>query len=114
MRIKVSTPEQIEFAQIFDRLAKDFNVTQGNIAKSLSIERSYVYMLIKGQRRPSKRLLESLRALEVRLRGGDPNAWEDLDNELRPLLDLLKKLKERDRPGFLVAKRVVEALAAEG
>jgi len=69
-------------------------------------------MILKGQRTPSKRLLEALRALEGRLKGGsDQNGCESQDEELRGVMELLRKLKESDPATFLAVKRVVETLA---
>jgi hypothetical protein len=59
----MNTPDpkagQIEFAQIFERLAKEFKFAKADVARSLSIERSYVSMILNGQRKPGKRLLEA-------------------------------------------------------
>ena len=53
MNTPTSSPEQIEFAQIFERLAKDFDMTKADVARALLINRSYVSMLVEGQREPS-------------------------------------------------------------
>jgi hypothetical protein len=76
MSIPDSKTGQSEFAHIFQRLAEDFKMTKGAVARSLSIERSYVSMILKGQRTPCKQLMEALRALEGRLMGGGDKGGE--------------------------------------
>jgi hypothetical protein len=67
----VLTAGQIEFAVIFERLARDFKMTKGAVARVLRVERSYVTMLVSGKRTPHIRVLEAMRELEMRHRQAD-------------------------------------------
>ena len=66
----VLTAGQIEFAEIFERLARDFKMTKGAVAHALRVERSYVTMLVSGKRIPPIRMLEAIRELEMRHQAG--------------------------------------------
>jgi transcriptional regulator with XRE-family HTH domain len=111
----VLTAEQIEFAEIFERLERDFKMTKAAVSRALHIERSYVTMLIKGQRTPRIRTLEAMRELEKRQRvGDDESGAPEGDNELHQLFHQLKTLKDTDPPTFQVAKRVLVALVLTG
>ena len=85
MSIPTSRPEQNEFAQIFERLAKAFKMTKADIARVILINRSYVSMLVEGQREPSIRILEAMRGLEKRMRKGDRDGLPE-DGELKNLM----------------------------
>ena len=113
MSIPASNPIQIEFAQIFEQLAKEFKFTKADVARSLSIERSYVSMILNGQRKPSIRILEAMRGLENGLRaGGDQNGLLE-DGELSRVFQQLKTLKERDEAAFQVVKKLLEILGQD-
>jgi hypothetical protein len=108
----VLTVEQIEFAEIFERLARDFKMTKAAVARALRVERSYITMLVSGQRSPGIRTLEDMRELEKRQRASrDPHDVPQGDNELNLLIHQLKTLQETDPPKFEAAKQVVAALA---
>jgi hypothetical protein len=108
----VLTAGQIEFAEIFDRLARDFKMTKSAVARALRVERSYVTMLVSGQRSPHFRTLEAMRELEMRQQAGrEQHDVPQFDNELNLLIHQLKTLKETDPPKFEAAKQVVAALA---
>ena len=103
---------QIEFAEIFERLARDFKMTKAAVARALRVERSYVTMLVSGKRTPHIRTLEAMRDLEMRKQAGrEQHDVPQGDNELNLLLHQLKTLKETDPPKFEAAKQVVAALA---
>lgn len=111
MNTPVITAGQVEFAEIFERIERDFKISKAAVARALRIERSYVSMLIKGQRTPHMRVLQDMRELEKRLVAGrDPEASEE-DTELSRIVQLLKTLEQYDRPKFEVAKQVVASLA---
>jgi hypothetical protein len=108
----VLTAGQIEFAEIFERLARDFKMTKAAVARALRIERSYVTMLVSGERRPHFRILEAMRELEMRQRAGrEQRSVPQGDIELNLLIHQLKTLKEMDPLKFETAKQVVAALA---
>jgi transcriptional regulator with XRE-family HTH domain len=104
-----SNAGQNEFAQIFERLAKDFKLTKAEVGRALLINRSYVSMLVEGQREPSIRILEAMRGLEKRMRKGDRDGVAE-DKELNNLMLELKTLKEMDPTAFQAVKKVVETL----
>ena len=108
----MKTAEQIEFAEIFERLEKEFNMSKADVARALRIERSYVSMLIKGQRTPHIRTLESMRELEKKMlteRGSETGV--EGESELNRLFNQLTELERTDRAMFAAAKRMIEALA---
>jgi len=109
----VKTPEQIEFAEIFERLEKEFNTSKADVARALTIERSYVSMLIKGQRTPHLRTLQAMRDFEKRLRIGRDTAPApgSPEEELNRLYQQLAALERNDKPNFEVAKKVIQSLA---
>jgi hypothetical protein len=108
----VPTAGQIEFAEIFERLARDFKMTKAAVARALRVQRSYVTMLVSGQRTPHIRTLEAMRELELRQQAGrEQHDAPQGDNELTLLIHQLKTLKETDPPKFEAAKQVVAALA---
>jgi hypothetical protein len=110
MNSPVLTARQIEFVEIFERLARDFKMTKAAVARALRVERSYVTML-SGQRSPRIRTLEDMRELEQRQRAGrEQDDVPQGDNELNLLIQQLKTLKETDPPKFEAAKQVVSAL----
>ena len=82
MNTPVLTAGQIEFAGIFERLERDFKIRRADVARALLIERSYVSMLINGQRTPHIRTLESMRELEKRLLAGRHLEAAEPDTEL--------------------------------
>jgi transcriptional regulator with XRE-family HTH domain len=110
----VNTPAlsagQLEFAGIFARLERKFKLTKAEVARELRIERSYVSMLIKGQRSPRPRILEDMRSLEKRLLAG-PNAEgaQAADPEVNRLIRQVMELAQTDRPKFEVVKQVVNS-----
>lgn len=104
------TVEQIEFAEIFGRLEKEFNVSKAEVARALRIERSYVSMLIKGQRTPHIRTLESMRELEKKMFAGKTLETSAGDSELNRIFNQLAELERTNRDKFEVAKRVIESL----
>jgi transcriptional regulator with XRE-family HTH domain len=107
----VKTAEQIEFAEIFERLEKAFNLSKADVARALRIERSYVSMLIKGQRTPHLRTLESMRELEKKmLAGRSSEIAEEGGSELNRLFIRLTKLERTDPVTFAGVKRVIESL----
>ncbi len=111
MNTPVITAGQIEFAEIFERLERDFKISKAAVARALRIERSYVSMLIKGQRTPHIRVLQDMREYEKRLVSGrDPESAEE-DTELNRIVQQLKTLEQYDRPKFEAAKQVVASLA---
>ena len=112
MNNPVPTAGQIEFAEIFERLARDFKMTKAAVARALRVQRSYVTMLVSGQRTPHIRTLEAMRELELRQQAGrEQHDAPQGDNELTLLIHQLKTLKETDPPKFETAKQVVAALA---
>ncbi len=108
-----SNAGQNEFAQIFERLAKDFKLTKAEVGRALLINRSYVSMLVEGQREPSIRILEAMRGLEKRMRKGDRDGVAE-DKELNNLMLELKTLKEMDPTAFQAVKKVVASLGKSG
>ncbi len=111
MNTPVITAGQVEFAEIFERLERDFQINKAAVARALRIERSYVSMLIKGQRTPHIRGLQDMRELEQRLLAGrDPAAVAE-DTELNRLLHELKTLEQNDRPTYEAVRQLVAALA---
>lgn len=112
MNTPVKTVGQIEFAAIFDRLEKEFNLSKAEVARALLIERSYVSMLIKGQRTPHIRTLESMRELEKKMLAGRASeSGTEGESVLNRLHSILTELERTDRASFTVAKRVIESLA---
>jgi len=106
----VITAGQVEFAEIFERLERDFKISKAAVARALRVERSYVSMLIKGQRTPHIRVLQDMRELEKRMVSGrDPEAAEE-DTELNRIMQQLKTLEQHDRPKFEAVMQVVAAL----
>ena len=103
---------QIEFAAIFGRLERKFKLTKAEVARELRIQRSYVSMLINGQRTPRNRVLEDMRSLEKRLLAG-PNSEsvEAADPEVNRVIRQLKELAQTDRLKFEAASQVVNSLA---
>jgi len=109
----VKTPEQIEFAEIFERLERDFQISKADVARALTVERSYVSMLIKGQRTPHLRMLQAMRDFEKRLQAGRetaPPAVSDED-EVNRLYHQIVAMKQHDPSNFEVVKKVIETLA---
>lgn len=112
MNTPVLTAGQVEFAEIFERLERDFKMTRADVARALHIERSYVSMLIKGQRTPHIRLLESMRALEKGLVAShDPATPAFEDTKLNRMMEQLKTLEKTDPTKFELARNMVDALA---
>ncbi len=110
MNTPVITAGQVEFADIFARLERDFKISKAAVARALRIERSYVSMLIKGQRTPHIRVLHDMRELEKRMvTGRDPETAE-ADTELNRIMQQLKIMEQHDRPKFEAVKQVVAAL----
>jgi transcriptional regulator with XRE-family HTH domain len=107
----VKTAEQIEFTEIFERLEKEFNVSKAEVARALRVERSYVSMLIKGQRTPHIRTLESMRELEKKMFAGRIPETAAGESELNRIFNQLAELERTNRDKFEVAKRVIESLA---
>jgi transcriptional regulator with XRE-family HTH domain len=106
----VITAGQVEFAEIFERIERDFKISKAAVARALRIERSYVSMLIKGQRTPHMRVLQDMRELEKRLLAGrDPEGAEE-DTELSRIVQQIKILEQHDRPKFEAVKQVVASL----
>ena len=108
----VKTPEQVEIAEIFARLEKDFAMTKAEVGRELKIERGYVGMLIKGQRQPSQRTLEDFRKLEEQRRQAKQHgqAIEQKETELDDVISRIKLMERHDRPNFEVVKKIVESL----
>ncbi len=113
MNNSVSTDYQAEFSAIFGRLEKDHQLTKAAVARALRVERSYVTMLLRGQRTPHLRILESMRDLEQRLAVGRENerSTPETDSELNRVIEQLRALERADRPKFEVARQVVASLA---
>ena len=110
----VKTPEQIEFAEIFERLEKTHQITKADVARALTIERSYVSMLIQGQRTPHLRTLQAMREYEQRLQRERQTAPApgSPQEELHRLSHLLATMERHDRTSFEAAKKVIETLGA--
>ena len=112
MNTPVLTAGQIEFAEIFDRLEKQFKISKAAVARALRIERSYVSMLINGQRTPHIRTLEAMRELEKRMMAGrGPEPAGEEETEFNRICKQLAVLEKTDRTKFEVAKTVIESLA---
>lgn len=115
MTIPIEAAEEIEFARIFERLEKAFNISQAEVARALRVERSYVSMLIKGKRTPHLRTLESMRDLEKKMIAASASemaAASEGDSELRRLFSQLTELERTDPASFAAAKRVIESLSS--
>ena len=114
MNTIAKTAEQIEFAEIFERLEKEFEQSQADVARALRLERSYISMLLKGTRNPALRTIEDMRALEKRLRavaeGLEP---EVRSNELEDLVNRLAAMERQDKATFETARRVIQSLAPQ-
>ena len=115
VNIPIKTAEQIEFAEIFERLEKAFNMSKAEVARALLIERSYVSMLIKGQRTPGSRTLESMRVLEKKMLAERTSEMSEKaaegGSELNRLFNQLTELERTDRATFTVARKMIESLA---
>ena len=113
MNNSISTDYQAEFSAIFARLEKDHQLTKAAVARALRVERSYVTMLLRGQRTPHLRILESMRELEQRLAVGHENqrVAPETESELNRVIEQLRALERADRPKFEVARQVVASLA---
>lgn len=115
MNTPIKTAEQIEFAEIFERLEKAFNMSKAEVARALLIERSYVSMLIKGQRTPRIRTLESMRELEKKMLAERTSEMSERAAEdgsvLNRLFNQLTELERTDRATFTVARKMIESLA---
>ena len=85
-------------------------MTKAAVARALRVERSYISMLLRGQRTPRLRVLESMRELELRLAAGaEPVAGPTSD--LNRVIEQLRVLEQADRSKFEVARQVVASLA---
>ena len=113
MNNSISTDYQAEFSAIFGRLEKDHQLTKAAVARALRVERSYVTMLLRGQRTPHLRILESMRELEQRLSAGHENerGTPETESDLNRVIEQLRALERADRPKFEVARQVVASLA---
>jgi len=109
----VKSPEQVEIAEIIERLETEQGLSKAEIARQLDIERAYVTMLAKGQRTPPPRTLNQMRALEGRLKGR-PESGPAPENtpELNRLYEKLALMERFDKANFDAVKRVIEALPA--
>jgi len=107
----VLTAGRLEFEEIFKRLERDFKITRAAVARALLIERSYVTMLINGQRTPHIRLLESMRTLEKQMRAGRAPEAAETETDYDRLCRQLKVLEQNDRPKFEAIMQVVESMA---
>jgi len=86
-------------------------MTKASVARALRVQRSYVTMLIHGDRTPHIRTLESMRALEKTLRaGGNPEGPAEEDTELNRIFKQLRMLEQNDRPKFEAVKQVVDSM----
>lgn len=104
------TPRQVEFAEIFEQLQRDFKVTKAAVARALRIERSYVTMLLNGQRTPRIRTLEAMREFATRLTAGTQN--DPAEDDLNQLFQQLKTMRQKNPQQFLFVKQVVASLAS--
>lgn len=119
MSILVKTAEQIEFAEIFERLEKAFNISQSQVARALRVERSYISMLVKGKRTPRIRTLEDMRDLEKSMQAAQIAASGETEaagkgesaSRLNRILLQLSELERTDPATFAVAARMIESLA---
>jgi hypothetical protein len=107
----VLTAGRLEFEEIFKRLERDFKITRASVARALLIERSYVTMLINGQRTPHIRLLESMRSLEKQMRAGRAPEAPEAETQFNRTVRQIKVLEQNDPPRFEVIRQVVESMA---
>lgn len=114
MNTPVLTAGRLEFEEIFKRLEREFKMTKASVARALRVQRSYVTMLIHGDRTPHIRTLESMRALEKTLRaGGNPEGPAEEDTELNRIFNQLRMLEQNDRPKFEAVRQVVDSMAQQ-
>jgi hypothetical protein len=106
----ILTAGRLEFEEIFKRLERDFEMTRAAVARALLIERSYVTMLIKGQRTPHIRLLESMRALEKQMRAGRAPETAETETDYNRVCRQVKVLEQNDHSKFDVIMQVVESM----
>ena len=111
MNTPVLTAGRLEFEEIFKRLERDFKMSKAAVARALLIERSYVTMLINGQRTPHIRLLESMRTFEKQMRTGRAPGAAEAETEFDRTVRQMKALEQNDPPRFEVVRQVVESMA---
>ena len=111
MNTPVLTAGRLEFEEIFKRLEREFKLTRAAVARALLIERSYVTMLINGQRTPHIRLLESMRTFEKQMRAGRAPEAAETETDYNRACRQLKVLEQIDRAKFDAIMQVVDSMA---
>jgi transcriptional regulator with XRE-family HTH domain len=107
----VKTAEQIEFAAIFARLEKALDISRAEVARALRVERSYISMLINGQRTPRGRLLEDMRELEKEmLAGRSTKPATEGESELNRVFNQLRTLERTEPAKFEAARLMIQSL----
>ena len=111
MNTPVLTAGRLEFEEIFKRLERDFKITRAAVARALLIERSYVTMLINGQRTPHIRLLEDMRELEKEmLAGRSTKTATEGESELNRVFNQLRTLERTEPAKFEAARLMIQSL----
>jgi len=107
----IKTADQIEFAEIFERL-KAATLNQSDVARELHISRAAVAMILNGDRNPRPATLAMMRDLEKKMAQANQRADES-ESELTSVEELHQRLDwlaEKDKPSLDVARRVIESL----
>jgi hypothetical protein len=107
----VLTAGRLEFEEIFKRLERDFKMTKAAVARALLIERSYVTMLINGQRTPHIRLLHSMRTLEKQIRTKRAPEPAEEETDYNRVCRQMKVLEQNDHSKFEAIMQIVESMA---